>query len=120
MPTASRPRKGSLQFYPRKRAAKLLHRANWSPISEKNKEQGFLGFIAYKAGMLTAIVKDSTDKARTQNKQIAIPVTILEVPNMKIYSVRFYKHNKPLTEIIVSNDKELKRKVKITKQPKKP
>src|SRR3989344_6474237 len=34
---------------------------------------------------------------------------------MKIFSVRFYKNSKPLTEIIVSNDKELKRKLKVPK-----
>ncbi|MBU0761169.1 MAG: 50S ribosomal protein L3 [Nanoarchaeota archaeon] len=116
MPKLSRPRKGSLQYWPRKRAAKILPSANWKPISSK--DDGVLGFIAYKAGMATAVVKDLTKKSLTENKHIAIPVTILEVPSMKIFSVRFYKHNRPLTEIIVSNEKELKKKVKIPKQVK--
>jgi large subunit ribosomal protein L3 len=116
MPTTKRPRRGSLQFYPRKRAAKFLHRVNWSPVSETN-SKGLLGFIAYKVGMATAIVKDTTEKAQVQNKQVAIPVTILEAPPMKIFSVRFYKNNKVLKEIVVSNDKELKRKLKVPKQP---
>jgi large subunit ribosomal protein L3 len=118
MPTASRPRKGSLQFWPRKRAAKPLPSANFKPISSKTSDPGLLGLIAYKAGMATALVKDSTEKVMTSNKQIAIPVTILEVPAMKIFSVRFYKNRKVLSEVIVSNDKELKRKLKVPKQSK--
>lgn len=113
MPKLSSPRKGSLQFYPRKRVAKVLPSANWKPISAK--EQGLLGLIAYKVAMATAIVKDTTEKSMTINKRISIPVTILEAPNMKIYSVRFYKSKKVLTEMTVSNDKELKRKLKIPK-----
>lgn len=118
MPTAKRPRKGSLQVYPRKRAAKFLHRVNWDPISKSTKSQGILGFIAYKAGMVSVSVKDSTDKILASGKQVTMPATVLEVPNMKIFSVRFYKQNKPLTEIVVSNDKELKRKLKVPKQTK--
>ncbi|MBI5804346.1 50S ribosomal protein L3, partial [Candidatus Pacearchaeota archaeon] len=114
MPKISRPRKGSLQFYPRKRAARFLPSVNWSPISTK--EETLLGFIAYKVGMATALVKDSTEKVTTKGKQIAIPVTILEVPNMKIYSVRFYKKGKVLRDVVVSNDKELKRKIKTAKK----
>src|SRR3989344_1306187 len=113
MSTRSRPRAGSLQFWPRKRAAKVLPSANWRPIHSTN--EGVLGFIAYKAGMASVMVKDLTDKSMTLNKQIVFPVTVLEVPSMKIYSVRFYKNGKVLTETVVSNDKELKRKVKLGK-----
>lgn len=107
----SRPRYGSLQFWPRKRAERFLPSVNWSAI----KGEGFLGFIAYKAGMATAIVKDSTPKSMTPGKKLAIPVTFLEVPSMKIYSVRFYKNGKVMTEVVVSNDKELKKIVKVSK-----
>jgi len=116
MSTRSRPRAGSLQFWPRKRAAKVIPSANWRPISAKN--EGFLGFFAYKAGMVSVAVKDLTDKSMTQNKQIIIPATVLEVPAMKIHSVRFYKNGKVLTEIQVATDKELKKKVKLAKTPK--
>jgi large subunit ribosomal protein L3 len=116
MPTLSKPRSGSLQFYPRKRAAKFLPSVNWNPVSSQN--QGLLGHISYKVGMATVIVKDTTEKSMTPGKRIAIPVTILEAPSMKIFSVRFYKHSKVLTEIVVSNDKELKKKLKVPKSPK--
>lgn len=118
MPAPKRPRFGSLQFYPRKRAAKNLPSANWNNLSSiKTDSLAVLGLIAYKVGMATAIVKDTTDKSMTMGKRVAIPVTILEVPNMKIFSVRFYKNNKIIKDIVVSNDKELKRKLKVPKQP---
>ncbi|MBS3083935.1 50S ribosomal protein L3 [Candidatus Pacearchaeota archaeon] len=86
---------------------------NWEPI----KGDGLLGFIAYKVGMATATVKDSTPKSMTPGKKLAIPVTFLETPPVKIYSVRFYKNGKVINEVVVSNDKELKRIVKVTKTP---
>jgi large subunit ribosomal protein L3 len=112
MPTRVRPRFGSLQFWPRKRARKFLPSVNWSSV----KGEGLLGFIGYKVGMSTALVKDDTDKSMTKGKRIAIPVTILEVPNMKIYSVRFYKNGIVMKDVLVSNDKELKKRVKVSKE----
>ncbi|MCH7568240.1 MAG: 50S ribosomal protein L3 [Nanoarchaeota archaeon] len=120
MPKRSRPRYGSLQFWPRKRASKAIHSVNWKPIIEnKLDSEGLLGFIAYKVGMCSAIVKDNTQHSMTKGKKIAIPTTTLEVPNMKIYSVRFYKSGIVIGEIVVSNDKVLKRKVRVPKEAKK-
>ena len=80
------------------------------------KGKGFLGFIAYKVGMVTTMVKDNTENSMTKGKKIIAPATILEVPNMKIFSVRFYKFGKVMKEIVVSSDKELKRVVRLPKQ----
>ena len=55
--------------------------------------------------------------SRTKGKKITIPATILELPPLKIYSVRFYKENKVVSEIIIDNsDKELKRTIKLSKK----
>ncbi len=117
MPTRKSPRKGSLQFWPRKRAAKFLPRVNWNSI-DSNKI--LKGFICYKAGMMSAAVKDNTPDSMTKDKQIIIPVTIIECPPMKIMSVRFYKNGKVAKEILVEGlDKELKRKIKFPKNFKK-
>jgi large subunit ribosomal protein L3 len=115
MPTRVRPRFGSLQFWPRKRAKKFLPRVNWDAV-KKNSYQGILGFIGYKVGMANSTVIDNTEKSMTAKKRINLPVTILEVPNMKIYSVRFYKNGKVLRDIIVSDEKELKKRVKVSKK----
>jgi len=114
MPTAKRPRRGSLQFWPRRRAAKVLPSANWKTLAN-HKENGLLGFITYKAGMTTALVKDNSAKTQTTKKQVATPATVLEAPNMKIFAVRFYKDGQVTRDIVVSNDKELKRLVKVPK-----
>lgn len=107
------PRKGSLQFWPRKRAKKLLPSVNWSVIpagSAKNLK----GFIAYKAGMASALVKDKTPNSMSKDKQIIIPATILECPPLKIFSVRLYKNSQVAKEILAGQfDKELKRVVKL-------
>jgi len=117
-------RRGSLQFYPRKRAAKILPSVNWKAVSgsasgsvsASKENKGLAGFIGYKAGMANAYVKDITEDSMTKNKRITIPVTLIECPEMKIFSVRFYKNGKVVKDIVVSNEKELKRKVKTAKQ----
>jgi len=116
MAAGSKPRCGSLQYWPRKRAEKAIPSVNWSMIKGDGKTDSLLGFIGYKVGMGTALVKDSTPNSMTLNKKIYMPVTILETPNMKILSVRFYKDGKVLKDVVVSNDKELKRVVFISKQ----
>lgn len=108
-------RHGSLQFYPRKKASKILPRVNWRSISRK--DLGLLGFIGYKVGMASAYVKDNTHNSLTKGKKITIPVTIIEFPAIKILSVRFYKDNKLMGEILNQNlDKELKRKIRLPKK----
>lgn len=118
MPTLKRPRKGSLQYWPRKRASKFLPRVNWTAID--GLESSVKGFVVYKAGMMSALVKDVTPNSLTLNKNKIIPVTVLECPPTKIFSVRFYKNGKVMTEVLAEGlEKELKRKVKIPKNLKK-
>ncbi len=113
MPTRKSPRKGSLQFWPRKRASKFLPRVNWDAISS---EKNLKGFICYKAGMASAYVKDETSDSMTKGKKISVPVTILECPPIKIFSVRLYKDGRVVKEILAEKpEKELKRKVRLLK-----
>jgi len=116
-----KPRAGSLQVWPRKRAAKALPGVNWRPLQLKNSDKKFLGFIGYKAGMLRIIARDLTQDSMTKNKKIVVPVTAVEVPPMKILSIRFYKkidnRLKIITDFTASNlDKELKKKIKLSKK----
>ncbi|MFW6233152.1 MAG: 50S ribosomal protein L3 [Nanoarchaeota archaeon] len=116
MPTRKSPRKGSLQFWPRKRAKKLLPSVNWNAISDSSKN--LKGFIVYKAGMGSALVKDNTPNSVTKDREIITPVTILECPLMKIFSIRLYKNKKVAKEILNKKkiEKELKKRVKIPKK----
>lgn len=114
MPTRRSPRKGSLQFWPRKRASKFLPSVNWKVIDSK---KTIKGFICYKAGMSSAHVKDNTANSMTKNKEIVIPVTILECPPIKIFSVRLYKNGIVSKDVLIENlDKELKKKIKFPKK----
>jgi large subunit ribosomal protein L3 len=116
MPTTKSPRKGSLQFWPRKRVNKFLPSVNWNAISEGKNIKGFIG---YKAGMASAYVKDNTEHSMTKEKSIIIPVTIIECPPMKVFSTRFYKYGKVVRDVLSENlDKELKKKVKLPKTKK--
>ena len=114
MPKHSQPRSGSLQYWPRKRAAKILPSVNWKAISSE--KQGLLGFICYKVGMASALIRDHTEHSLTKSQKIAIPVTILEAPSLKILSVRFYQNNQIIKEIFLGGEKELKKKIKLSKK----
>lgn len=112
------PRKGSLQFWPRKRVSKFLPSVNWKGISSGKNIKGFIG---YKAGMASVEVKDLTPNSMTKDKRIIIPSTIIECPPMKIFSIRFYKNGKVAKDVLAEHvDKELKRIVKLPKQGKNP
>ena len=122
MPTRKSPRKGSLQFWPRKRAKKFLPRVSWSIIPETSQieSKNLKGFIGYKVGMISVYAKDNTPDSMTKGRRITIPSTIIECPPMKIFSVRFHKNGKVVKEFISENiDKELKKKVKLPKHNKK-
>lgn len=117
MGQASRPRRGSLQYWPRKRANKVLPSLNWKGITIANSDKKLLGFIGYKVGMKSVFVRDNTANSMTKGKRIIVPATIIECPPMKILSVRFYKNKNVVSDILSDDlDKTLKRKVKMPKK----
>ena len=115
----SKPRDGSLQYWPRSRAKKFLPSVNWKALQE-NPNALLLGFIGYKVGMASVLVKDSTPNSMTKDKRIPIPASIIEAPPLKILSVRFYQGSRVIFELLNENiDKELKRKLKLPKKARK-
>jgi len=112
--TAHKIRDGSLQIWPRCRARKILPSANWNAIPHSDKTN-LMGFIGYKVGMTSAFVKDNTTDSMTKGKKIVTPATIIECPELKIFSIRFYKNKKVVKEVVVNFDDELK---SIVKKPK--
>ena len=126
MPTKHRPRHGTLQFWPRKRAAKIMPSANWKAIENAvaQRKEGLLGFVGYKVGMTTALVQDLTPNSLTINENVAVPTTIIECPPMKVMGVRLYRGEKEfrgegrqvVTEFLSDKlDRELKRRIKVPK-----
>lgn len=118
MPTTRRPRRGSLQYWPRKRAKRIFARVrSWKKASEAKP----LGFAGYKAGMTHCIITDNNPNSITKGDDISVPVTIIECPPIKIFSVRFYKKTnyglKISSEVVSKNaDKELGRRMSLPKK----
>ncbi len=123
MPKEHKPRAGSLQYWPRKRAKKILPSINWKPLEEKyrNEQANLLGAIGYKVGMESIIVRDEKPTSLVKDKEIFMPVSIIEFPPLRILSIRIYKGNKISSEIFNTYSKEykwLKRKIKLSKKEK--
>ncbi len=93
MANLHRPRRGSLAFSPRKRAKSQIPTVrSWS---EGNKEPRLGGFAGYKVGMTHVIMMDDEPKSLTEGAEISVPVTVLEVPAMKIAAIRVYGETGP-------------------------
>ncbi len=85
-----RPRRGSLAFSPRKRAASIIPRVRSWPECDQVRMQGFAG---YKAGMTHVLMVDDRKNSPTYGEEIVVPVTVIETPPMKVAAVRVYKKN---------------------------
>lgn len=95
-------RRGSMGYSPRKKArSEVPHIKAWPELEGAPRLQGFAG---YKAGMTHAMIVDYRKTSTTANKLVRIPVTVVEVPPMMIFAVRFYENtpygHKMLTEIL--------------------
>jgi large subunit ribosomal protein L3 len=121
MAKTHKPRAGSLQYVPRKRAKREKPRIRSWP---KTDEARILGYTAYKAGMTHIMVLDETKNSPTNGMEIALPVTILEAPSMKVVGVRIYRKGYngmgAVTDIWgeVEEEKEKKKKGKGRKKKK--
>jgi len=92
MPNIRRPRKGSMQFWPRKRANRMYPRVRgWS--NQHFDKAMLLGFSGYKVGMTHLMGVDTKKTSPTRDDEISVPVTVIECPPLKIFSARFYKQN---------------------------
>ena len=116
----SKPRAGSLQFWPRKRAKRSYARVkSWN----KNvKDSKLLGFIGYKVGM-THIILQQQNPNKKQSNPFSSSVTIVECPPIKPLALKFYKQTpyglKTISQIFSKNlDKELTKKIKLPKKTK--
>ncbi|OPY38934.1 MAG: 50S ribosomal protein L3 [Methanoregula sp. PtaU1.Bin051] len=88
MPKINRPRRGSLAFSPRKRAKGPIPKYQSWPIYDGTPV--LQGFAGYKVGMTHVIMVDDHKDSPTEGKEIMVPVTIIEVPAMKVAAVRAY------------------------------
>ncbi len=116
------PKRGSHGFSPRKRAkSHIPHIKTWPEPAEGPRIQGFAG---YKAGMTHAFIVDYRKKSTTAGQEVMVPVTVVEVPPMKVAAVRFYGREpyglRVITEVWAKKlDKELKERLPIPKKTRK-
>ncbi|MEZ3115157.1 50S ribosomal protein L3 [Halobaculum sp. MBLA0147] len=101
MPQPSRPRKGSMGFGPRTRSASEVPRLRSWP--DDDGAAGVQGFAGYKAGMTHVVMVNDEDDSPRQGMEESVPVTVVEVPEMRAVAVRAYEETsygkKPLTEV---------------------
>jgi len=100
MPQPSRPRKGSTGFGPRTRSASEVPRLRSWPADDG--AAGVQGFAGYKAGMTHVVMVNDEDDSPRQGMEESVPVTVVEVPEMRAVAVRAYEETaygtRPLTE----------------------
>lgn len=117
---AHRPRVGSRAFWHRVRAKKETPRITaWASDGKEPKIQGFAG---YKAGMTHAHVVDYRPTSTTAGQEVVMPVTVLEVPPMRVFAVRGYQQSpyglKTKAEVWAEKlDKDLADRVNLPKKP---
>jgi large subunit ribosomal protein L3 len=118
MGKAHNPRRGSMQFWPRKRARHSIARIRSWAASKKAKPQAFIG---YKVGMTHLHVVDNRPKSITKGNKIVAPVTIIECPPLTIMGVSFYKNSllgmKKIVSVLAENlDKTLSKTIQLPKK----
>jgi len=111
----SKPRAGSLGFWPRKRAKRIYPRVNSWPKTDKTKT---LGFAGYKAGMAHVSLIDTRKSSPTKGEEISVPVTVLDCPPLIVLGVRAYKMTPDGLTVLnevwnekIKEDKDLRRKL---------
>lgn len=115
MPEKEHPRRGSLAYTPRKRAPKQRPRVRSWPEED---EVRLLGFAGYKAGMTHLFMIDDHPGRPTEGQEINVPVTVLEVPPVKVCAIRIYGRDiegeTALTEVWAEDlSEDLERTVKM-------
>jgi large subunit ribosomal protein L3 len=106
------PRRGSMQYWPRKRAARIYPSLDMTKL-KRVLPAGMFGFAAYKVGMTHVLVVDARKHSTTKGEEISVPVTVLECPPIKFIGVRIYRQANygimPSRDIIAVKDKHLDR-----------
>ena len=86
------PKRGSLAYLPRGRAARTVGRIRFWPEVEAETPT-LLGFAGYKAGMTHVFVINDTPGSSDFGKEVARPATVIEVPPVIVYAIRAYTEN---------------------------
>jgi len=87
----SAPKRGSLAYLPRGRAAREVGRVRFWPSVEEGPI--LLGFMGYKAGMTHVFMVEDKLGSPNLGKETVHPATILEAPPILVCAIRAYTKN---------------------------
>ncbi|MFH0962011.1 MAG: 50S ribosomal protein L3 [archaeon] len=106
----SHPRRGSRQFAPRNRAKSEVPRIRtW--VQKEGK--AVLGFAGYKVAMTHAALVENNPKSILVNQSRQEPITLIQVPPVKVIGVRYYLQEKSVGQAFAPNlHKDLGRTVR--------
>jgi len=85
------PKRGSLAYLPRGRAARAVGRIRFWPKVEEG--PALLGFMGYKAGMTHAFMVEDKPGSPNLGKETFHPVTIVDIPPITVCAIRAYTKN---------------------------
>jgi len=95
------PRRGSLAYLPRGRAARQTARIRYWPHVETGPT--LLGFMGYKAGMTHVFMVEDRQGSPNFGKEVVYPATVIDTPPLTVCAVRAYTQTpyglKTLTEV---------------------
>ena len=120
MANIRQPRHGSMQFWHRKRARSERTRVRyWN----ESKNVLPLGFAGYKVAMTHVMLVDNRKTTPTKGETVAMPVTIVECPPLKVFGLRVYKNSyqsiiAAMDVISDTLDKQLSRAIELPKKGK--
>uniref|UniRef100_A0A915JXL6 60S ribosomal protein L3 n=1 Tax=Romanomermis culicivorax TaxID=13658 RepID=A0A915JXL6_ROMCU len=86
----SRPRHGSMGFYPKKRSRRHRGKVKAFPKDDQSKPVHLTAFITYKAGMTHIVREVDKPGSKVNKKEVVEAVTILEAPPMVVIGVIGY------------------------------
>jgi large subunit ribosomal protein L3 len=113
-----RPRKGSMAYYPRKRARSIVARVRrWVDVGKVQ----LLGFAGYKVGTLHVVRLEDNPNSPLYGQEVAKVATVIETPPLFVVAVRAYERTpyglKSLTEVWAREiPKDLERLVTLPKE----
>jgi large subunit ribosomal protein L3 len=109
-----------MQFWPRKRASRTHARVRtWNTVKDPKP----LAFAGYKVGMTHVIAIDNKQTSATKGESIAMPVTVVECPPLRVAAFHCYqmRDNRLLLAAEIWADKpekSLSRVLPVAKKPK--
>jgi len=85
------PKRGSLAYLPRGRAAREVGRIRFWPEVEEG--PALLGFMGYKAGMTHVFLVEDRTGSPDFGKEVVHPATVVDIPPILVCAIRAYMKN---------------------------